>query len=44
VIVPLLDKVEPPLGERVDVVSEELGVEVVIVVEHEVVVVGAAPE
>jgi hypothetical protein len=48
--VPLLDTVEPPLGLRVDVKNEELGVEVVV--EHEVVVVtlvvtvvvAAAPE
>jgi hypothetical protein len=39
VIVPLLDTVEPPLGLRVEVENEELGVEVVVVVEHEVVVV-----
>jgi len=39
VIVPLLDTVEPPLGLRVTVENEELGVEVMVVVEHEVVVV-----
>jgi hypothetical protein len=39
VIVPLLDTVDPPLGLRVDVENEELGVEVMVVVEHEVVVV-----
>jgi hypothetical protein len=52
VIVPLLDTVDPPLGLRVDVENEELGVEVMVVVEHEVVVVtlevtvvvGAEPE
>jgi hypothetical protein len=37
--VPLLDTVEPPLGLSVDVENEELGVEVLVVVEHEVVVV-----
>jgi hypothetical protein len=39
VIVPLLDTVEPPLGLRVEVEKEELGVEVMVLVEHEVVVV-----
>jgi len=39
VIVPLLDTVAPPLGLRVDVENEELGVEVMVEVEHEVVVV-----
>jgi hypothetical protein len=48
VTVPLLDAVEPPDGERVDVENPELGEEVMladeVVVEQVVVVVEAAPD